>query len=662
MSKLIFDGAKFESYAQFQAVFEEYRRRNAVNGIPLHFVQQSGEKLKPGTFKGKTLDQATIDKFVYKSLALVCAQRKSNKGDGNEVNCHGRITLRFDKAKKLLLVSSFHGVHTKHPDQGISMRLLRPNQSTLRANQEKVIFEVIKKLPDNALDPVRQACEAILQQWDDDNGGVTIAVYPIDNDEIEANQVDLAQPLQTDSEPDLHQSLLNRSIDRIEPFETVEQDPIIIDDSSDDASDDDDDDIHPQFIVNAKIHAAEEPSADCTDENPIIVPKVIESQDISINDSSVNLTGTNVSIVPFAGTNDCDIEKEINNNTPIDLFNTPTEHQTQDLLEQSAHDMVTSPSKNFIFGNSNQNLSQKQPTQVSLPESMVPETQLNGCANNSWIMLHNPIVRQVNQEAPTHSNRPNDEIEESDAADNQQRKNGDVFEDGYMGHDGNNSQESKVDEPKADFHQQDEPKTTGHDGSDNGDDGGDDSMNAGEEDIIMRSQESVPADEPMQENKTDLNDICEPVDTVEHDEVPNSQIPTKKPKLSEFIDLTEDDNEPTKPMANVQSVKGGKKKEKPKFRNLQLKTVAASPLSWQPQQLPKVLKRPNEVTKKGPAVVPKAPTKVKPKGKPNNRPKSGLGSKTKTKSKPSWLEALSDENAFEYEQEPSYELKKKLKQ
>ncbi|XP_055301084.1 uncharacterized protein LOC129567797 isoform X2 [Sitodiplosis mosellana] len=583
MSNLIYEGAEFASYADFEAALKEYCRQSALNGIPLQF-KKKGEKLKPGTFKGETLDAATIARFEYKKQALVCAHRKSNSGDGNEVNCHGRITFRFDKAKKLILVSSFHGVHTKHPNESIATKLLSPNQDTPRANEEKVIFDLIKKLPDETLGLVQQTCETIIREWDNgDNGGVTIAIYP-----IEANQADRAQSLQTDSEPDLHQYLLNRSIVKIEPLEAVEHDPIIIDDSSDDASDDDDDDIHPQLIVNAEIHAAEEPSADCTDENPMIVPKVIKSQE---NDSSADMAGTNASIVSFAGTNDCDIEKEINNNTTIDSHNSQTEHQN--LLEQPAHNMVTSPSKNSISGNSNQNLSQKQPTQVSLPESMVPEAQLNGCANNSWIMPHNPIVRQVDQEAPTHSNRPNDEIEESDAADNQQRKNGDVFEDDYiMRHDGNNSQKSKEDEPKVDFHQQDEPKTTGHDGSDNDDDGSDDPMNADKEDIVIGSQGTVPANEPIQENKTDLNDICEPVETVEHDEVPNSQISTKKPKLSEFIDLTEDDDEPTQSMASVQSTKQRKRK----FR--QYTNTFANP----PPQLPNVLKKSNEVSKKDNAV------------------------------------------------------------
>lgn len=125
MSNLIYEGAEFESYALFQVAFNEYCWKNAVNGIPLRFVRQNSEKLKPDTFKTETLDMETVDKFVYHNKALVCEYRtrKDGKNHGNNVNCHGRITFRYDRAKKRLLVSSFCGEHTHHPYQSVTMML-----------------------------------------------------------------------------------------------------------------------------------------------------------------------------------------------------------------------------------------------------------------------------------------------------------------------------------------------------------------------------------------------------------------------------------------------------------------------------------------------------------------------------------------------------------
>lgn len=176
MSSLIFDGAQFGSYAEFQSALAEYCRQNAVNGIPLHFTRQGSTLLKADTFKNTTIDQETIKKFVYQKMALVCSHRKLSKG--GEVNCQGRISFRYDKDKKLILVSSYYGQHTNHPLQSVSIYSNGGASVSPRNKQLQTIFELVKKLPDDALGPVQQACETILQEWGNDNAGVTIAICP----------------------------------------------------------------------------------------------------------------------------------------------------------------------------------------------------------------------------------------------------------------------------------------------------------------------------------------------------------------------------------------------------------------------------------------------------------------------------------------------------
>lgn len=127
MSNLIFEGAEFDSYAKFKVTFDEYCRQNAVNGIPLQFVRQSSELLQMDTFKRETLDRDTIERFVYHNKALVCKYRKLNDSDTNKINCGGRITFRYDRAKKVILVSSFIALHTHHPYQSVLMLINRPN-------------------------------------------------------------------------------------------------------------------------------------------------------------------------------------------------------------------------------------------------------------------------------------------------------------------------------------------------------------------------------------------------------------------------------------------------------------------------------------------------------------------------------------------------------
>lgn len=187
MSDLIYLNAEFDSYASFEIALKKYCQQNAVNGIPLRFNRISSAKLKPNTFKNETLTQNTIDKFVYHNKTLVCSERKKNcsKDDKTQVNCHGRITFRYDKAKKLIIVSSLYNIHTNHSMQ------LNPCIAA-RANQLQEIINVIKKLPDDALDPVQQACETIFREWGNDNAGLTIAIIPIANEDIEPNHNELA--------------------------------------------------------------------------------------------------------------------------------------------------------------------------------------------------------------------------------------------------------------------------------------------------------------------------------------------------------------------------------------------------------------------------------------------------------------------------------------
>lgn len=205
MSNLIYLDAEFRSYAAFEAAFKQYCQQNAVHGVPLSFVVQGGTKLKPDSFKSETLDQATIDTFVYKGRALVCTHRKSS-ADENQINCHGRVTFRFDKAKKLIVISSFFGQHTNHPNRNVFDRSVfdnfrvqtnQPNQSlvlpgtshsnriaTQRELKLNTIFELIKKMPDEALKLIEEASEVVLREWGNDNVGVSIAIRAIEKDDI----------------------------------------------------------------------------------------------------------------------------------------------------------------------------------------------------------------------------------------------------------------------------------------------------------------------------------------------------------------------------------------------------------------------------------------------------------------------------------------------
>lgn len=197
MSEIIFEGAEFDSIIAFENAFKTYCLQNAVNGIPLKFVIQKNVKLKPDTFKNETLDQATIDQFVYQKRAMVCVHRTKEVGNGNEINCGGRVTFRFDKEKKLILVSSFIGDHRNHPDQSIASFLARRN-ITPRERQLQSIIDKIKVLPDDTLNLIEETVEVILREWGKDNVGLNVAIEPIYNDENEPNQVEAeAQPFQT---------------------------------------------------------------------------------------------------------------------------------------------------------------------------------------------------------------------------------------------------------------------------------------------------------------------------------------------------------------------------------------------------------------------------------------------------------------------------------
>lgn len=193
MSNLIFEGAEFGSFAAFKAVLNTYCVQNAVNGVPLKFARQSSAKLKPDTLKNETLDQATIDQFIYQKQALVCVHRtKEGRRNGDDINCGGRITFRLDKEKKRILVSSYFGDHTNHPNQS-NAHLLR--NISPRERQLQSIFGTINKLPDGALNLVQETVDVVLREWSKDNIGLNIIIESIDNDQIEPNQVE-AQPLQ----------------------------------------------------------------------------------------------------------------------------------------------------------------------------------------------------------------------------------------------------------------------------------------------------------------------------------------------------------------------------------------------------------------------------------------------------------------------------------
>lgn len=158
-------GAEFATYDDYCIAFDAFCEENAVNGVPLSFTRQGSTKLTATSFKNHTVDQTTIDRFVYKNLAVVCSFHRT-RSDANL--CEGRISIRYIRERNVLQVTSFVGEHNHQAGN------LGHEDSRLEN-----IFTLIKQLPEDALSLVEQACQSILNQWGDENAGLSVVITPI---------------------------------------------------------------------------------------------------------------------------------------------------------------------------------------------------------------------------------------------------------------------------------------------------------------------------------------------------------------------------------------------------------------------------------------------------------------------------------------------------
>lgn len=181
MSHAIALGAEFQSFAAFQTAFDEYCRQNSISNVPLAFVRQTSKKLAANTFSDELpLDQQIIERFIYKSLGLVCKHHRSNCSRKNGLFCEGRITLRFVRERNVLQISSLFGHHSNHHD---SMDNLQAENSLLSMKNDRLkrIFALMKQIPDDdALKLVEDTCKGIIEKWNGENGG--LEVYIIEKD------------------------------------------------------------------------------------------------------------------------------------------------------------------------------------------------------------------------------------------------------------------------------------------------------------------------------------------------------------------------------------------------------------------------------------------------------------------------------------------------
>lgn len=187
MAQAIVPGAVFQSYAAFQAALDEYCRQNAISNVPLAFVKQTTKKLATNTFGDDSpLDQRTVDRFVYKSLGLVCVNHRSANSNKNGLFCEGRITLRFDRLRNVLLISSFVAQHSNHSNHRYSVDnthiASRPSLENDRLNR---ILALINQIHDDeALKMVEDTCKVILEKWDGENNGLEIHLIEKENDAL----------------------------------------------------------------------------------------------------------------------------------------------------------------------------------------------------------------------------------------------------------------------------------------------------------------------------------------------------------------------------------------------------------------------------------------------------------------------------------------------
>lgn len=179
MSDLIYLGAEFNSFQEFKTAIDEYCEGNAINGKPLHFLRQSITKLKPDTFKTQTIDQDTISRFVYHGMSFICEYHRANDHRTHKTGlyCNGRVTIRYDRLKNVLRITVFDGHHENH-----SAHIGTTHDNVNQCENETIqrIVESIKRMPYNVQAIMEQACEKVVDLWDQDNAGINIEIFPME--------------------------------------------------------------------------------------------------------------------------------------------------------------------------------------------------------------------------------------------------------------------------------------------------------------------------------------------------------------------------------------------------------------------------------------------------------------------------------------------------
>lgn len=183
MSQTIVLGAKFQSFAAFQTALDEYCRENPVSKIPLAFVRQSSKKLTTNTLADELpLDQQTVDRFIYKSLSLVCVHHRSHCSKKDGFYCEGRITIRFARDQNVLVISSFVAEHLNHHTSMENSQIDNNLQQPVRDDRLNRIFALIRQMPDDeALKLVEKTCQTILEKWIGENDGLEIHLIEKEN-------------------------------------------------------------------------------------------------------------------------------------------------------------------------------------------------------------------------------------------------------------------------------------------------------------------------------------------------------------------------------------------------------------------------------------------------------------------------------------------------
>lgn len=187
MSQSIVLGAEFQSYRDFKTVLDKYCQQNAISDTPLAFVKQNQKRLLTNTFGNDLLDQQTIDRFVYKSLSMICMHHRSNSTNKDGLFCEGRITIRYVRSKNVLQISSFTTRHSNHKTVGIAQQpnlhssvdsSHNENSTSLRTAQLDRIFAMIQQMHDDgALNLVETICQTILEKWNGENDGLEVHLF-----------------------------------------------------------------------------------------------------------------------------------------------------------------------------------------------------------------------------------------------------------------------------------------------------------------------------------------------------------------------------------------------------------------------------------------------------------------------------------------------------